>query len=287
MIDANSISNLQMLMNTGDGRHAVIAELLQFGQLSKSSNAGFLAVKMDAYGIPPVNEPRSENFEILGPHVNRLQLQPRTTDTNAVSSRLSDDIIATLDNLSKEDKKPLIKFAEGLAYYYNNLFMAIVGYITIVMSNLKPSHPSYDRLLDCEELIHNTALLIRLLVDVFHRSHRAGTTVYPIDLSDREIIGFIFRPNNNTDAIANYSNSGLNVEKILKIVSVVMARRLKRTFLVLQSQISYSFLDSTCRELRKDYELNIQLYLKKGINISKDLFFYAENDRIKNKYLKS
>ncbi|MDJ0888311.1 MAG: hypothetical protein QNI89_13460, partial [Desulfobacterales bacterium] len=153
MNNSNAIANLQMLMNTGDGRHAVLTELFQASESTESAsfntnlerrNVHAFTVTAQAHNLKLVSQEAQGSRVRLAPVFPPNNVQP--PDYN-----LTDYIIQTLNSLSVEDKIPLVNFAEDLAYHYNNLFMAIVGYISIIVLNLKPGDPAYNQLHECEE----------------------------------------------------------------------------------------------------------------------------------------
>ena len=275
MIDANALSNLQMLMNTGDGRQAVLAELLQPAH-SMSSPRPSVVGRPDTHPNRPASVASdAASLEIQGKAGQSLRLLPKARSSRTPHLGLPEDIIARMDELSAEEKVPLTTFAGGLAYQYNNLFMAVVGALSIVMARLNPAHPAFDQLRECEEIIHNTSLLIRLLVDVFNRSRHAPSIVYPLDLSDREIGDRIFKRLLRKRAAAKALSIDRNVQKILRIVAATMATRLQRTLQALQSQMARIF---NARHLSTDfgaYHQQIEIHLKRGLVIAEALLDYT------------
>jgi signal transduction histidine kinase len=275
MIDSTAIATLQMLMNTGDGRQAVLAELLQTVNASRPSTEYIKQFKTKPpprYRVSSTNAAQAEIRRMDGHHLHLLADSPSTAKSQI---RLTDKIIQMLDRLSEEDKKPLINFAEGFAYHYNNLFMAIVGYISIVTSLIESTNPAHRQLRDCEERLHNTALLIRLLVDVFHRTQRESDTAYPIDLNDNEISNRIFKEMKNQDPSVDTLFPFLGTQKILRIIAFVSANRLKRILDSITTQINTIFLTSGLKSLGPDYHRPIQVHLKRGIWIAEALFDFA------------
>jgi signal transduction histidine kinase len=284
MIDSIAIANLQMLMNTGDGRHAVLTELLQTEKRMRATTSKALRVAKSAR-TTSVDMRTGVHVEIQGNPDRRLRLMSSAMPSARRQTRLTDNIIQMLDRITPEDKEPLIRFSQGLAYHYNNLFMAIVGYISIVMFNLKPSHPSYDQLRECEELIHNTSLLIRLLVDVFHRPQCAPTTVYPIDLSDHEIGDRIFFNFNKRTTSVTIASKDIDVKNVLRMVAAAMAWRLKNIFQVLRSQIEDIFESRDLRVGNKEHRQQIRIHLCSGISIADSLLEFARPALIRKRPL--
>ncbi len=275
MIDTTAIANLQMLMNTGDGRQAVLAELL----LNKKTSRSATVIKK-----------RPETKRCLQGRISRIgaskaqlrqlrvgRLHPLTTSPLPVNSqlRITNTIIQQLDRLSGEEKEPLIKFAEGFAYHYNNLFMAVLGHISIVMFKLRPSRPAFSRLRECEELIHNTALLIRLLVEVFHRPQQAPAMAYPIDLTDREIGDRIFSMINKQSTSATKVEDNLGVQKILRIVAAAMAKRMKGVLRTLEARTAEIFRDRDLHARYGGHSRKIGIHLQRGIRIADALLDFA------------
>jgi signal transduction histidine kinase len=137
-------------------------------------------------------------------------------------------IIETLDRMEPAHKGPLFVMAEGLAYHFNNLFMGIAGHIALL--RLKCAHLTQlsEGFEAVENGIANGALLLRILVDVFHRpTHRKGTA-YPIDLSNDEI-GRCIIPNDML-RVSVLPYAGVpDTQAILRLVSAGMALRLGET----------------------------------------------------------
>ncbi|MGD8241447.1 MAG: hypothetical protein PVF59_01380, partial [Desulfobacterales bacterium] len=117
MIDSNAIADLQMLMNAGDGRQAVLTQLLQSDSVSRHSPRRSLAT----IGLDPKKN-LTERYRLFnsnddrGAHIqqfHRQQLQP-VSPARIRYTRLPANIITTLDQLPQRDKTPLIDFTEGL-----------------------------------------------------------------------------------------------------------------------------------------------------------------------------
>jgi C4-dicarboxylate-specific signal transduction histidine kinase len=154
--------------------------------------------------------------------------------------------------------------------------MAVVGHISIVMFNLRPAHPLFEPLRDCEELIHNTALLIRLLVEVFHRPQHAPATAYPIDLTDREIGNRIFSIIDNQSPSATIIEQDLSAQIILKIVAIAMAKRMKRVLATIETQTKKIFRDRDIRVRCGEHGRQIGIHLQRGIRIAEALLDFAK-----------
>ena len=277
MIDSNAIANLQMLMNTGDGRHAVLAEILQadtFPESEKSSHD--VGIK----DIPPLeiaSRKGSPEIEIPGSQIKRVHRLRNLSGSNHLHSRLTDNVVATLDRLSKEEKAPLIQFAEGLAYQYNNLFMAIVGYISIAMFSMRLSNVEYKRLRDSEEFILNTGMLLRLLIDVLGRSDNIQDTIYPIDLSDNEISNRILSSQAKQSSTVPKSDNDLTAEEILQIISTVISEKIEKVLLTVFKNIQKVFPRKvTANEYDQPYP-KVREYILRGIKMTESMNEYAEN----------
>ena len=50
-------------------------------------------------------------------------------------------------------------FVEGVAHHFNNLFMAIQGYVSLLMRDADPHHPEVAHLLRIEKLVHGESIL--------------------------------------------------------------------------------------------------------------------------------
>jgi hypothetical protein len=278
MLNTNAIANLQMLMNIGDGRHAVLAELLQ----TEKAVAGIWHDHNNHVAQPSC----AVNLEIGANPTQSTRLPQLVIKAPPTPSTLPENIIALLDQLALKENVPLITFAEDLAYHYNNLFMALIGHISIVMHPIKPSHPSYDRFRECEELILNTAMLIRLLIDVFRRSDDQEETLYPIDLSDREIHRRIFPQHPLRQSLSKMSDSASHAQQILIVVADHIARTLKRTLLDMRRIVNDAYKSLALKTTRifnwedmqvwaAEHHQAIELHLKRGIAIANDLLDYA------------
>ena len=278
MIDSNAIADLQMLMNAGDGRQAVLTQLLQSDKFSRHSPRRSLAT----IGLDP-EEDLTERYRLIDSNddrgayaqqFHRQQLQP-VSPARIRYARLPANIITTLDHLPQKDKTPLIDFTEGLVHRFNNIFMAVVGHLSIVMLQLDADKTAYRRLRDCEELIHNTALLLRLLVDVFNRPRHAPHTLYPIDLSDHEISKLIFASDTHKPNGYRATSSKLSVHKIQMIMAAMMGRRLHRIFQTLQHQTTRIFHAKELKLRIGEHHQAIGRHLKRGSAIANDLMYFA------------
>ena len=139
------------------------------------------------------------------------------------------------------------------------------------MYNLDPSNEVYEKLRKSEEQIHNSALLIRLLVDVFHGSHISKTMAYPIDLSVNEIEKRIFNKAFKIGVGKKSSDFDLTVLKALRIVASIMGNRLKRVCHSLRSQILSLLNERQQDPAYKKHYLKMVVYLKRGLAIADSL----------------
>ena len=71
--------------------------------------------------------------------------------------------------------------AGGIAHDFNNLLMGIQGYASLMLLDLDPSHPHYERLKRIEEQVQSGADLTRQLLG-FARGGRYE--VKPTDMND-------------------------------------------------------------------------------------------------------
>ena len=277
MIDANAIADLQMLMNTGDGRQAVLRQLLQSDKFSRHRSRVPLAAIGAKSQTSLYERHRSFILNSEGAHDQPHHLQRLESDSPAHIryARLPANIITTLDRLPQKDKAPLIDFTEGLAHRFNNIFMAVVGHLSIAMLQLDTATTAYRRLRECEELIHNTALLLRLLVDVFHRSHHAPHTLYPIDLTDHEINRLIFASDTRQPKADHAPLSQLSVHKIQMIMAAMMGRRLQHIFKILQHQTTRFFPTKDFQLRGGEHHQAMRRHLERGRAIANDLMVYA------------
>jgi signal transduction histidine kinase len=270
MIDATSIANLQMLMNVGDGRQAVLNELFA----APTAPVGDNAAAPRSFSRP---DPRKRS----GKRAVRLRVIAPKAEIPSADPHLPEAIILALDQMSAEDRRPVRRFAEGLAYHYNNLFMAVVGNLSIVMHYIGPTHPAYKGFRTCEELIHNSALLIRLLVDVFNRPQSKGLTLYPIDLSDREIGKRIFAESLTSPRQLPQDRHTEQADLILKMVAGSMGQRLKQVMQTLQYRTEQLFRLHRMTKRYRGYHRRIIFHLRDGIRLSEALRHYAGRFEIK------
>ena len=86
------------------------------------------------------------------------------------------------ERLQQADKMESIgTLAGGIAHDFNNMLMGIQGYASLLLMNLDPSHPNYERLTRIEELVQNGADLTKQLLG-FARGGRYE--VKPTDMND-------------------------------------------------------------------------------------------------------
>ena len=269
MIDANALANLQMLMNTGDGRHAVLTELLHSAdpRIKPADSPQYHA----GQGSVDLSAP-----EIQGRHGKRIRLLQHARRAKASQSMLPEKILALLDALPSMEKAPLITFAEGLAYHYNNLFMGLIGHISIVMFHIKPAHPRYQQLRECEELILNTAMLIRLMVDVLRRPDSIGETIYPIDLSESEIGSRLLATKPGLSDRPATTAHEINVNEILQIIAGGMAEKLEKILHTLLDRAQRAFPKASLRSRYSHQYRQIRIYLLRGLQIAESLNEYAQ-----------
>nr|MDJ0801575.1 hypothetical protein [Desulfobacterales bacterium] len=79
MIDSNAISNLQMLMNISDGRHAVLAELLDTPTASQPPIIGLIvSVKKKRESIDSLKTHMMNPF-VRGKTSERIRLRPKVS----------------------------------------------------------------------------------------------------------------------------------------------------------------------------------------------------------------
>ena len=283
MIDSSAMANLQMMMNTGDGRQAVLAELLGHREQAPVSSRCLSHGKTTQHDRLFACYRSIENTGIKTSNGEGLFRVGPDKRSEGHFFRLTDDIISTLDNLTQEEKRPLVTFAEGIAYHYNNILMAMVGYNSIILARLKSSHPAYSKLRESEELIHNTALLLRLVVDVFNRSNYEKSTAYPIDLSTREIIARLC-PHPIYPHRSEYLSCGVvDPRIILKIISSIMARRLKCVFQYLQE---YHIRTAELMEAQINHKNNLRkiaLYIQQGLILAESLLHFTLTVRVGKK----
>ena len=166
MIDANTIANLQTIMNLGDGRRSVVATLLQFESNRQSAWADLLYPARQDRGAPRQSDPAcscpTHADAATGPRPIRIDWEKN----QIYAEQMAADLVELLDKLALDAKFPLHTFSEELAFEFNNLFMVILGHISIVMATPDTPPGAHERLRKCEELILNMAALLRLLVDV-------------------------------------------------------------------------------------------------------------------------
>ena len=267
MTDANALANLQILMNSVDGRYEVLNELLSAGTMSREINQG------ENIRLP--EQFSTDNINLSKRLKNRKDWHPIATESR---SELPENIIALLDRLSVEDKVPLAGFVDGLAYHYNDLFMGLIGHLSIVMHRIEPTHPSYHKLSECEELIMNTAMLIRFLVDVFRNDENQKEVLYPMDPSDHDIYRRVFPKH-----IFNYSNEKLNqskncVQMIMVVVAGIFAKALKQALKEMYLLINEAF---QYPELEENYYIihyfRGMVYLNKGFQLVNNIYSISKD----------
>ncbi|MDJ0808675.1 MAG: hypothetical protein QNJ01_01160 [Desulfobacterales bacterium] len=282
MIDSNAIANLQMLMNIGDGRQAVLAELLDAPPVCTTPILEIVngKRKRQVAHAPPAGS-RSPNPIIRGRNGENIRLLQRASHEAGEQAGLSGNIIALLDELPSGKKAPLTAFSEGLAYHYNNLLMAIMGYISIAMPHFRPGHPSRKVLRDCEERIHNAATLIRLLVDVFQRSDQKNTTLYPIDICDHEIGERIFSAAADPGLIHTSQHLELAPRNILQHIADSMATRLLLLMRTLEKEVARALAPKQTHQCIRSYHKRIGRYIRRGVNTAKSLQEFSGRLKLK------
>jgi signal transduction histidine kinase len=204
------------LLNGPDSREAVMRQLLS------------VAPAPDPAGVPCAGPTPPGGQLRLKPGQGRpgaalrlIDVSPNQESILGTASR----VIATLDRMAPDRKGPLFIMAEGLAYHFNNLLMGIAGH-TALLRLKGQGRPGLAQNLDAvETAIQNGALLVRILVDVFHRPRHHQGTAYPIDLSDDEIGRRIMHTDLLRASALPYHGDP-DTQAVLRLVSAGMALRL-------------------------------------------------------------
>ena len=264
MIDANTIADLQMRMNAGDGRQAVLTNLLQLETGTQSAwTDSFLPLEENI-----VAQHASQavfNWPIYSCAITGSFRICKNTGTNKIyCDQMAEDLVELIDKLSSDAKLPLQIFAEELAFDFNNLFMVILGHISIVMTTKDTSHLAHAQLRKCEELILNMAALLRLLVDVFQTMARRQDKLKLIHPVERK------------NARSNTSDSGFHptvwaspdpdllVQLMMGIIANCVSAHLNGVFQRITNLIREALGSTELRMVELRHYRNVMLNLEKG-----------------------
>jgi hypothetical protein len=262
MIDANVIADLQMRMNAGDGRQAVLAELLRLeGKLRDTEAAALTTGQKPHDRSSKVHSQFDTKLYVIGgprKHLSQQRLAVRPEDAKILA-----DFIAILDQLAPAEKEILHNFVEVLAHAFNNLFMTIVGHISIVMYRLEPSDPLCHLFRSSEDQIHNTAMMIRLMVDVFQSPQTKVQILQLVDMGRYEIDKRDFGDALKATRQMLQSNFNPLEQEVLKNILGCMAQLLQSIVHVLQHNLAKAFHQRGHRKSAHHFR-QIRLQIKKA-----------------------
>ncbi len=275
MIDANTIANLQMIMNSGDGRHSVVATLLQFESNTPSTWADSLyPVTQDRDTQPPsdvaFNWPAN-----AGAVTGSLPIRIDIGANQIYAGRMAEDLVDILDKLSVDAKFPLQTFAEELAFDFNNLFMVILGHLSIVMATKDTSLLTHERLRKCEELILNMAALLRLLVDVFQEVGRHHRNLNQIDPSKPKCDQTIIPAPGFHETGWPRPNPDLLVQLVMGIITNCVSAHLSAVFQRINELIRETLGSTQLRMVELKHYRNVMRNLKKGSQMARERLVWS------------
>lgn len=231
------------LLNGPENREAVLRRLLSVVPTDGTTDGSWTSPSTEAASDPT----RGGQMVIKGQYGSTggtLRLVDARLDEHPACGPAS-RVIETLDRMEPVHKGPLFVMAEGLAYHVNNLLMGIAGHAALL--RLKCPHlPHLAKGLDAVETgIANGALLVRILVDVFHRPKDHKGTAYPIDLSNDEI-GRCIIPSDLLRLSALPYAGAPDTQAVLRLVSAGMALRLGETLNAMRQHLRA--IDSITRQ---------------------------------------
>ena len=263
MFEPNTIADLQMRMNAGDGRQAVLAELLRLEGKWRYDQAAVFTAGQKAHGRPPIVDSDHGGPKIHVIDGRRKHPPQQLFAIKPDEAEILAEITAILDQLSLTDKEVLLNFMEALAHAFNNLFMTIVGHLSIVMYHLEPSDPLCRLFRSSEDQIHNTAMMIRLMVDVFQSPQTKTKMLHLVHLGQREIDKREFGDAlSATRRMIQGSFKPLEQE-VLKIMLGCIAQYLQRMIHTLQRDLTKAFQMGRHRKSEHHFR-QIRLQIKKG-----------------------
>ena len=275
MIDANKIAKLQMIMNSGDGRRSVVASMLQFDSNTQSAWAdsfGPVIQDMDTQLLFDAAFSRPTDASAVSRSL-RIQFNPE--ENQLYAERMAEDLVDLLDQLSVDAKLPLQTYSEELAFDFNNLFMVILGHISIVMATKDTSLLAHERLRKCEELILNMAALLRLLVDVFQGVGRHPGNLNLINSSKP-------KPNRMLNPDSGFHETGwpspnpdLLVQLVMGIFTNCISAHLTAVFQRISDLIRESLGSTQLRMVELKHYRNVMRNLKKGSQMAHERLVWS------------
>ena len=141
MLPQTSTYNLQLSLDSNEGRRAVLSEILCDG--THGTNNATIASKRHFKGAP--SHPNRSALPIKGKNGRSLVLVSRGPETRTTKG-LAAEIFTSLESLTDEEKRPILMFVEGLSYNFNNIFMGIIGNIALLHKALNTSAESAGNL---------------------------------------------------------------------------------------------------------------------------------------------
>ena len=152
---------------------------------SKTHLSGLLYQQYECLGWPKATAIRNLDDRLMrndrgGHHNTSETIDPNVEEKTESRKMATVDIVGLIHNARSQFKflpsdtlanevgdqiftpyrhSSLDVFVEGVAHHFNNLFMSIQGYLSLLLADIVPNHPGLTHLLRIEKLVHGESIL--------------------------------------------------------------------------------------------------------------------------------
>lgn len=168
-------------------------------------------------------------------------------------------------------------FVGGIAHHFNNLFMAIQGYVSLVALDTADNHPHAERLKRIEKLIHSESMLTNdLLGIVFGRGCRISNHRQTQLLKEILKISDYIDPADASGHIEMNSHPTPDLpEYALRRLCGSIACIINRLLAEIQEHTVLMIAQTDSRLPHYEWLMKIEKHVQEGFSLIRDLFNYA------------
>jgi signal transduction histidine kinase len=168
-------------------------------------------------------------------------------------------------------------FVGGIAHHFNNLFMAMQGYVSLVALDTEDNHPHAERLKRIEKLIHSESMLTNdLLGIVFGRGCRISNHRQTRLLKEIIKISDYLEPVDASDHIEVSSHPTPDLpEYALRRLCGSIACIINRLLAEIQEHAVLMIAQTDWRLPPYEWLMKIEKHVQEGFSLIRDLFNYA------------
>jgi|GEM_PF-1641070 len=176
-------------------------------------------------------------------------------------------------------------FVEGIAHHFNNLFMAMQGYVSLVVLETEDNHPHAERLKRIEKLIHSESMLTNdLLGIVFGRGCRISNH------RQTQLLKEIIKISDYLDPVDASDHIEVSCDPIPDLPEYALRRLcgsiaciINRLLAEIQEHAVLMIAQTDRRLSLYEWLMKIEKHVQEGFSMIHDLFNYAgSRTRVQN-----